>query len=86
MPGFTLSCYLRLVDWTSRLLREGKAHVPAEVASVHVRIHVDPEAGGDTVAALFTRSRRTGCHFGDRERLAAAALALGRRRQSASAA
>jgi len=32
LEGFTLSSYLRLVDWTSRLHRTGKAHVPEDVA------------------------------------------------------
>jgi hypothetical protein len=79
LPGFTLSCYLRLVDWTSRLVREGKARMPAELESIFVRIRVDPEPWGEMVSALFARSQRTGCHFGTTEHLAAAARAHGRR-------
>jgi hypothetical protein len=41
MPGLTLSCYLRLVDWTSRLVPEGKARVSAEMASIFERVHVE---------------------------------------------
>lgn len=32
-PGFSLSSYLRLVDWTARLCRTGKARSTAEVTS-----------------------------------------------------
>ncbi|MDR3633534.1 MAG: hypothetical protein P4L84_06840, partial [Isosphaeraceae bacterium] len=79
MPGLTLSCYLRLVDWTSRLLRAGKTHVPAVVCSISERLQADAIEWGATVSAMFAGSRRTGCHFGRAERLAAAAAAHGRR-------
>ncbi|SIO28058.1 hypothetical protein SAMN05444166_3448 [Singulisphaera sp. GP187] len=41
VSGFTLSCYLRLVDAASRLSRDGKASLPAEATSIFVRIGLD---------------------------------------------
>lgn len=34
LEGFSLGSYLELVDWTSRLVRKGKARVTAELASI----------------------------------------------------
>ena len=78
MSGFTLSCYLRLVDWTCRLLRGGKAHVPTEVLPIFERIRVDPAEWGPTLAAMLAQSKATGSHFGNRGPLAAAARMRGR--------
>lgn len=79
VSGLTLSSYLRLVDWTSRLLRADKAHLPADLAPIFVRIGTEPADWGTIVAALLARGRRTGCHFGRPERLAEAARVRGRR-------
>jgi hypothetical protein len=38
LEGFSLGSYLLLVDWTSRLVRQGKARLTAEVASVLERL------------------------------------------------
>ena len=38
IQGFSLGSYLLLVDHTSRLVREGKAHVSAELAGIFERI------------------------------------------------
>jgi hypothetical protein len=77
--GLTLSCYLRLVDWASRLVRAGKAHVPAAVSPIFARLKADPAEWGAMVSALLAGGPRRGCHFGNPERLAAAASAHGRR-------
>jgi hypothetical protein len=79
LPGLTLSCYCRLVDWTSRLLREGKASVPADVAPIFARLHADPLEWGATVTRLFAQPKATGSHFGRAARLAEAARSRGRR-------
>ncbi len=34
VEGCTFSCYLRLVDWTSRLVREGKASLDPQISSI----------------------------------------------------
>lgn len=79
MPGFTLSCYCRLIDWSSRLLRDGKAHVPAEVAPIFVRLRTDPLEWTATVSQLFAHRRCTGSHFGSASQLTEAARSRGRR-------
>jgi REP element-mobilizing transposase RayT len=42
-PGINLASYLRLLDWSSRLIRRGKARVPKEVAEILSRL--DSSAG-----------------------------------------
>jgi hypothetical protein len=38
LEGLSLGSYLQLVDWTSRLVREGKAGVSHQVASILDRL------------------------------------------------
>jgi hypothetical protein len=58
ITGCTLSCYLRLVDATSRLLRDGKANLAPELAPIFQRLDVDQEAWQATYAKLVTRQGR----------------------------
>jgi hypothetical protein len=62
MRGLTLSCDVRLVDWTSRPLREGKAAVPADAAPIFQRLGTDPHEWGTTAAELLSRPKPTGSH------------------------
>ncbi len=78
LEGFTLSCYCRLLDWTSRVLRDSKAHIPATVASLFERLGSDPSDWGSTLTEMFAHRRRTGCHLGRSERLAEVAKQHGR--------
>ena len=41
VEGCTLSCYLRLVDWTSRLVREAKANLDPEIGSIFERLGIE---------------------------------------------
>ena len=79
LPGFTLSCYCRLLDWTSRLLRAGKAAVPTDVPPIFARLGSDPSEWGATVSEMFARRKWTGNHFGGPARLSEAASSHGRR-------
>jgi hypothetical protein len=79
VAGCTLSCYLRLVDWTSRLARESKHHLGAEIASIFERLRVDSSAWIKTMTRLLGEPRRSGSYFGSPSRLAQAAQAHGRR-------
>jgi hypothetical protein len=54
IAGCTLSCYLRLVDATSRVLGDGKANLAAELAPIFQRLDVDQEAWQATFAKLVT--------------------------------
>jgi hypothetical protein len=66
IPGFSLGGYVKLVDYTGRLFREGKASIPAELAEVFVRlgcsaqswqIQIDKLRGDRLVGRFFTASR-----------------------------
>jgi hypothetical protein len=70
MAGCTLSYYLRLVDWTSRLVREGKAPLDANIRSIFERLKVDASVWTDTMTRLVGEPRRSGCYFGRPARLA----------------
>ena len=79
VAGCTLSCYVRLVDWTSRLIREGKAHIDSEALSLFARLKIDPSAWELTVSRLAQHPKQTGSHFGSSVGLAETARAHGRR-------
>jgi hypothetical protein len=79
VAGCTLSGYLRLVEWTSRLVRDGKASLDAGSISVFERLRLDAEAWETTVTRRFAVSRRSGSHCGGAVRLAEAARTHGRR-------
>ena len=80
LDGFSLGSYLQLVDWTSRLLRKGKAHVSQEVAALLDRLGTTSAAWSATMSRLFSTSRHTGVAFAfDRARLREEAIRRGRR-------
>ena len=58
IAGFTLSCYLRLIDATSRVFREGKACLAPELSPIFQRLNVDQAAWQATFAKLVTRRGR----------------------------
>ena len=58
LAGCTLSCYLRLVDATSRMIRDGKASLAADMAPIFQRLGVDQGALEATVNKLFQRPGR----------------------------
>ena len=69
LEGFSLGSYLLLVDYTSRLCRQGKARVGREVASILARLGTSAEAWAHRMQRLFARSRLFGSYFTtDRER------------------
>ena len=76
--GFSLGSYLQLVDWTSRLIRKGKALVSREVAGMLDRLGTTAEFWSATMNKLFTARRPTGVAFAfDRSRLREAAAQRG---------
>ena len=79
LGGFTLSCYLRLLDWTSRLVRTGKARVSAEAASLFERLQVTAEEFQVTIQQLFSQQKLVGAFFGRQSNLQRAASHHGRR-------
>jgi hypothetical protein len=78
LDGFSLGSYLKLVDWTSRLIRHAKAHVSDEVACLLDRLGTSPELWSTTMRRLLTASRLTGVAFAfSRARLRQAAAKRG---------
>ncbi len=74
LPDFSLGSYLLLVDYTSRLLREGKARVSHEVESIFARLATTTEVWGQTITLLLKRARPVGVTFSfDRDKLRQAA-------------
>ena len=79
LEGFSLGSYLQLIDWTSRLVRRGKASVSQDVASILDRLGTNAQVWQTTMGKLFGRSRALGVAFAfRRERLATAAAKRGR--------
>ena len=53
--GFTLSQYLMLVEYTGRILRDGKAAISSEVADIFARLGSTPETWGVRMTKLTCR-------------------------------
>jgi REP element-mobilizing transposase RayT len=70
LAGFSLGSYLLLVDYTSRLCREGKARVSREVTGILARLDSSAEFWEQRLKKMFARSRLLGSYFAtDRQRL-----------------
>jgi REP element-mobilizing transposase RayT len=70
LEGFSLGSYLLLVDYTSRLCRQGKARVNSEVASILDRLGTSAAQWAQRIQVLFSKTRLLGSYFAtDRERL-----------------
>jgi len=73
-----LGSYLQLVDWTSRLMRKGKARVNRQVASILDRLGTSAEVWQRALQKLFSRADVLGVAFTfHRERLQEAAARRG---------
>ena len=75
IPGFSLGSYLKLVDYTGRLFREGKASISAELAGVFERLGYDAQSwqiqikklcGDRLVGRFFAASRAKLRDIGER--------------------
>ena len=76
--GFSLAQYASLVDATSRLVRDKKANVSAQVASLLERLGMSAEVWRETLGRLFSRERLLGVAFAfSREHLEHAAARRG---------
>jgi hypothetical protein len=70
LEGFSLGSYLLLVDYTSRLCRQGKARVNREVASILDSLGISAATWSQRIQGLFSKSRLLGSYFTtDRKRL-----------------
>ena len=78
LPGFSLSGYLELVDWTARLCRTGKARLTAEVAGIMTRLGTSAEYWQSHLQNLLGKTRWLGnYHATSAERLTAIAAKRG---------
>jgi REP element-mobilizing transposase RayT len=78
LDGFSLGSYLLLVDYTSRLCRQGKARVSREVASILDRLGTNADIWAARIERLFSKSRLLGSYFAaDRARLREVARSRG---------
>ena len=79
LPGFSLSSYLELVDWTARLCRTGKARITAEVAGIMTRLGTTADYWQACLHKLLGKSRWLGSYCAtDAQRLKAVAERRGR--------
>jgi hypothetical protein len=75
--GLSLGSYLLLLDYTSRLMRTGKASVPAGVADIFDRLQVSPETWAAQMQGL-SKKRQCGVFLAaSRERLREVSRELG---------
>ena len=63
LDGLSLGSYLLLVDYTSRLCRNGKARVSREVAGILERLGTSSELWSHRLNKLFAQSRLQGSYF-----------------------
>jgi hypothetical protein len=62
LPGFSLSSYLELVDWTARLCRTGKARITAEIAGIMTRLGTSPDCWQSHLHKLLGKTRWLGSY------------------------
>jgi hypothetical protein len=62
LPGFSLSSYLELVDWTARLCRNGKARATEEVAGIMTRLGTSAEYWQSHLQKLIGKTRWLGSY------------------------
>ena len=77
--GLSLTGYLQLVDWSSRLVRPGKSHISAETPALLKRLQIDASGWQATLEKLVHATKRVGCYFGSTQRLNELATQSGRR-------
>ena len=77
--GLSLTGYLQLVDWSSRLIRPGKSRVSAEAPALLSRLQIDVSGWQATLEKLVRMTKRIGCYFGNSQRLHDLAVQNGRR-------
>lgn len=78
LPGFSLSAYLQLVDWTARLCRTGKARLSQAVRDIIQRLGTSAQSWGTRMQRLLRKQRLVGNYCATRhDRLRAVARQRG---------
>jgi hypothetical protein len=78
LEGLSLTGYLKLLDWSSRLLRSGKKGVSREAAPLLERLRIDADSWQATLRRFFSGEKLLGNFFGAVSRLQEAAATTGR--------
>ena len=78
LEGLSLTGYLKLLDWSSRLLRSGKKAVSRAAAPLLERLHIDASSWEATLRRFFSGDKLVGNFFGPVSRLQEVAAATGR--------
>lgn len=79
LHGISLTGYLQLLDWSSRLVRPGKAHVSASAPPLLARLQIEASTWQATLEKLFRTTKKVGSYFGSSQRLEELAAKQGRR-------
>jgi hypothetical protein len=69
LHGVSLTGYLQLLDWTSRLIRLGKVNLAASVPPLLARLNIEPSVWRATLEKLLRTTKKVGSYFGSSERL-----------------
>jgi REP element-mobilizing transposase RayT len=77
LHGISLSGYVQLVDWSSRLIRPGKVSLSAHVPDILTRLRIDAGSWKATLEKLIGATKSTGTYFGSTTRLNEAAAHRG---------
>ena len=67
--GLSLSGYLQLVNWSSRLIHPGKVDLPETVRKLLSRLQIDAAEWKTTLDKLVGSTRQVGSYFGSPDRL-----------------
>ncbi|MDB5338527.1 MAG: hypothetical protein JWN70_4146 [Planctomycetaceae bacterium] len=78
LHGISLTGYLQLVDWSSRLVRPNKARVDAEAPALLARLRIDARGWQATLEKLVRSTKKVGTYFGGVNRLNEVAAQRGR--------
>ena len=69
LRGISLTGYLQLVDWSSRLVRPGKVRVSEEAPAILDRLQIDAAGWQATLEKLMRSTKKVGSYFGGSDRL-----------------
>jgi hypothetical protein len=78
LEGLSLTGYLKLLDWSSQLLRSGKKGVSREAAPLLERLRIDADSWQARLRRFFSGEKLVGNFFGAVSRLQEAAATTGR--------
>ena len=69
LRGVSLSGYLQLIDWSSRLIRPRKVNLTADVPHILTRLRIDATSWQGTWEKLIKTTKFVGTYFGSDTRL-----------------